>query len=523
MRRLFLLVIPVLVLNVTGCRRPTPDPAASLQPGISWASLLYEAADLRTLARPVESNAASLMCSSSKDTNKVMLASLAPHITGDMDHGFYAAVRDESDGVCATLGEFEGPGAVTWVWSANPCGTIGVFIDGATQPALKMPLADFLAGRFLSVREPYASRTSLGHNLHFPIVHAKHCKLVLWAPQRKDLSELYYQIAWQSLPTNTAIHSFDVASLNMLPHLLRQLGRRLEEGAVTGHAALRPGVTNEVKTHTIPPGETVALFQATGPRAITSLHITGSSKRDLQGLWLDGVWDGLSAVHIPLHMLAGVSAEWEATRSLPATVAGKDVAIRWFMPFASEGRLVLSNAAARACTVRVEVQSEPITAAHYPLRFYANLQEYKGLLTDGGNILTLVETDGPGRFVGCVLGVDSRSDVWWGEGNHLIWLDDATRPAWQGTGTEDYFGFAWCSRGVFHHPFRAQTRAVGSREHRIAQTHRYHILDQLVFRRHGKFQFEAWGLGKGDMDWTTSILWYGPATESSRGAAAGVD
>jgi hypothetical protein len=509
MRRWSLLGWPVLLLCVTGCGRPTPDPAACLSPGISWASLLYEAADLRTLARPVATHAASRMFSSSKDTNKVMLASLAPQITGDMDHGFFAAVQDEEDGVCATLGEFVGPGAVTWIWSANPSGTIGVFIDGQTEPALKMPFVDFLAGRFLPVREPYASVTSLGHNLHFPIVHATRCKVVLWAPRRKDLSELYYHVAWQALPVGPEIHPFDVSALNQQAPLLRNLGRRLAEGANAGTASPIAGTTNRVIACTVKPGETRELFQAAGPRAITSLQFTGRSKADLKGLWLDGFWDGKPAVHAPLHMLAGVSPAWEDTRSLPAQVAGRLVTLRWFMPFASEGRLTLSNATQRACTVRVAVCTEPIIATEYPLRFHANLRQHMGLLTDGGNILTLAEAAGPGRFVGCVLGVDSRSEVWWGEGNHLIWLDDMTRPAWQGTGTEDYFGFAWCTRGVFHHLFRGQTRVAGSREHRLAHMHRYHILDQLPFHHQGKFQFEAWGLGKGDMDWTTTILWYG--------------
>jgi hypothetical protein len=109
MLHLFLLILPAFVLSVTGCGRPTPDPAASLKPGISWASLLCEASDLRTLARPVEPNAVSRMCSSSKDTNKVMLASLAPHITGDMDWTtsilWYGTATESNRGVAAGADE----------------------------------------------------------------------------------------------------------------------------------------------------------------------------------------------------------------------------------------------------------------------------------------------------------------------------------------------------------------------------------------------------------------------------------
>ena len=76
-----------------------------------------------------------------------------------------------------------------------------------------MSFADFLDGDFLPVKEPFASLTSLGHNLHFPIVHVRHCKLVVTVPHRKDLALLYYQVAWQALPASGDIHSFDATDI----------------------------------------------------------------------------------------------------------------------------------------------------------------------------------------------------------------------------------------------------------------------------------------------------------------------
>jgi hypothetical protein len=185
--KLALMLMYCVLLAATGCNRTSPSVPQTIPSGISWASMLSDAADLRKLATPLEVNAASRMSSSSKDPGKVMLASLAPQITGDMDHGFFTEVIDEKDGVRATLGDFDGPGAITWVWSANPVGTIGLFIDGQPTPALKMPFEEFLAGRFLPVRELYASVTSLGHNLHFPIVHATHCRFTIPASFPRQL------------------------------------------------------------------------------------------------------------------------------------------------------------------------------------------------------------------------------------------------------------------------------------------------------------------------------------------------
>ena len=502
-----------LITTTIGCNRETIHNPPVAPPGVSWASMLTDAEDLRTLATPVEATASSRMFASCCDTGKVMLANLAPRILGDMDHGFFTEVVDDKDGVRATLAEFDGPGAVTWVWSANPVGTLGLYIDGRESPALRMSFADFLGGRFLPGREPYASVTSLGHNLHFPIVHVKHCKLVLWAPRRADLSELYFQVAWQSLPSTSEIHPFDVASIGRDSQLLKQLGRRMLAVSKTNGPLSADGAILKTTECFLGPGRTAEVFRATGPTAIVAMRFTAKSKADLKGLWVDGIWDNATAVSAPIHMLAGVSSDVEDTASLPATVDGPQITLRWFMPFSTSCRVLASNATSRACRVTVDVWTQPIDASRYPLRFHANFLQNRGLRTDGGNILTLAEAAGSGRIVGCVLGVDSRSDQWWGEGDHLIWLDDRSRPAWQGTGTEDYFGFAWCSEGIFDHPFRGQTRAAGSRSHRKAHMHRYHILDQLPFQRWGRFQFEAWGLGKGDMDWTTSVMWYSADTK----------
>ena len=176
------------MLASAGCGRSKVESTASISAGISWDSLLAEASDFSALARRISPAIKAKMFSSAADSSKVMLAHLAPEIIGDMDYGFFAGVTTNKDGFNATLAEFDGPGVVTWVWSANPVGTLKLYVDKADQPALSMPFIKFLEGGFLPVREPFGTITSLGHNLHFPIVHAKSCKLVLNVPRLNDLA-----------------------------------------------------------------------------------------------------------------------------------------------------------------------------------------------------------------------------------------------------------------------------------------------------------------------------------------------
>ncbi len=128
---------------------------------------------------------------------------------------------------------------------------------------------------------------------------------------------------------------------------------------------------------------------------------------------------------------------------------------------------------------------------------------WASLLRDAADLSTL--TAAPLPFERSV----QFSTQWWGEGDEIIWLDREDEPAWRGTGTEDYFGFAWCSDKTFQHPLRGQTRAEGSRSRRrVAAMHRYHLLDRLPFQRRARFELEAWGLGEGYMDYDTAVLGY---------------
>ncbi len=57
----------------------------------------------------------------------------------------------------------------------------------------------------------------------------------------------------------------------------------------------------------------------------------------------------------------------------------------------------------------------------------------------------LDEVSGKGQYVGTYLAWTQFSDGWWGEGEVKFYIDgDQEYPTICGTGTEDYFGGAWC-------------------------------------------------------------------------------
>jgi len=92
---------------------------------------------------------------------------------------------------------------------------------------------------------------------------------------------------------------------------------------------------------------------------------------------------------------------------------------------------------------------------------------------------------GPGRFLGCVVGIRTIDEgVWYGEGEVKVFRDgDTTNPTICGTGLEDYVGSAW-GLGPHDAPFAGTPLDV--RRDRAAMPelvgfYRWHVPDPIVF------------------------------------------
>lgn len=94
---------------------------------------------------------------------------------------------------------------------------------------------------------------------------------------------------------------------------------------------------------------------------------------------------------------------------------------------------------------------------------------------------------GPGRFLGCVVGVRVLDGgVWYGEGEVKVFLDgDTTHPTICGTGLEDYVGTAW---GMGPHqslymgaPLEVRPPGTGGNPELVG-FYRWHVPDPIVFQ-----------------------------------------
>ncbi len=122
----------------------------------------------------------------------------------------------------------------------------------------------------------------------------------------------------------------------------------------------------------------------------------------------------------------------------------------------------------------------------------------------------------PGRFVGLLLDIFNPTPAWWGEGDEKIYVDGESFPSTFGTGSEDYFGYAWGDNHPYMNPFHAQTRCDGPGTKGNTSNIRYQILDSVPFQKSLGFDIEVWHWEAVKIQYATIAYFYaGPGAGSS--------
>ena len=144
--------------------------------------------------------------------------------------------------------------------------------------------------------------------------------------------------------------------------------------------------------------------------------------------------------------------------------------------------------------------------------FHANWWQERNIETiagDGTKDWNYITLKGRGVFVGDVLSILNRNPAWWGEGDEKIYVDGETFPSHFGTGTEDYYGYAWCTPEFFESPFHFQPRAEGPSNYGHATNGRVRLLDGIPFTKVFRFDMEVWHWVATKIDYSVVNFWYG--------------
>lgn len=151
------------------------------------------------------------------------------------------------------------------------------------------------------------------------------------------------------------------------------------------------------------------------------------------------------------------------------------------------------------------------------MHFCASWHEYNRISTalEGKNgnhdwhfDVNYADIKGQGVYVGDALTIFNTVDAWWGEGDEKIFVDNEQFPSSIGTGTEDYYGYAWCRPEKFTHPFIAQPTGSGNFHPGMSVNRRYRSLDAIPFSFGISSNIEMWHWIKTKMNYSLSAYWY---------------
>lgn len=484
---------------------------------ITLEGLLGEMTDLEALTT-VSSPAFTCKQFSSYDR-----ASTDPDVATDAnwfangDRGHHLRSENRNGEIEWVMMDAEGPGAIVRIWSANPedAGVLRVYIDGAADPVIEMPLTDLLSGTVFPFVNPIAGERGRGWNSHFPIMYAKHCKVT--ASKR----DFYYHVNYRTYESGTAMEPYTPGQAEAHRSAIHAVAERLRNPNPTetsgnsdvarADLALADGASEEL---------TIA-----GARAIHRLTMrvdAADVEKTLRACWLEIKFDGQdrAAVAAPLGDFFGTAPGLNPYESLTCGVLPSgELYSNWIMPFREAARIRVTNHSGHPVTVHVAAHSRPRAWSDDSLYFHAAWKAEFGISTIPRQDWNYIEIDGAGHFVGNSLQVTNPTPAWWGEGDEKIYVDHEDFPSTFGTGTEDYYGYAWCAPDLFVHAYHNQPRCDGPGNYGYTSVNRFHVIDRIPFTEAFRFDMEIWHWADVKVDYATTSYWYAaPGSTDNRPA-----
>ncbi|MEI8195425.1 MAG: DUF2961 domain-containing protein, partial [Phycisphaerae bacterium] len=326
-----------------------------------------------------------------------------------------------------------------------------------------------------------------GFNNYTPISFQKSCKIVA----EKNWGN-YYQFTYTQFPAGTVVPTFqmalspaDAAALDQAEKILGQCGQY--------PGAANPAARTENKTLKVEASQSAVVADLTGAEAITALKVKLELPADpeaqrvlLRQLTLSITWDDdkTPAVWSPLGDFFGFVGGAKPYQSLPLGLLEDGTFYSyWHMPFGKKAHIVVGNDGTAPVALTWQVAHEPLTVPVAGLaRFHAKWHRDAFLPTRDDRKIdwTLLTTQGRGRFVGTHVHGWNPLGGWWGEGDDKFFVDGEKFPSSFGTGSEDYFGYAWSSASLFSKPYHNQILNEGNAGH--FDDNRWHIPDAVPFQ-----------------------------------------
>lgn len=262
----------------------------------------------------------------------------------------------------------------------------------------------------------------------------------------------------------------------------------------TAHGGRKGAPSREVA-----PGERVVLADLEGPGVIRHVWLTVPRARPerLRSLVLEVRYDGAAApsVAVPVLDFFGLPHGRAVPYASALTTAQEGRGFNAYipMPFRERVEVTFTNHGDRPTLLyyQLDYTLQPELPQELGLLHVAFRRQNPTVLRD--DFVIVEGIDGPGRFLGCVVGVRVIDHAhWYGEGEVKVYRDgDTDLPTICGTGLEDYVGTAW-GMGAHHASYGGAPLVRGPQGDGatgmaslpdLVGFYRWHLPDPIMFER----------------------------------------
>jgi len=517
---LSLLMVGLLFYSITGFAQKT----------ISIESLLKEIVDRSELARypdPV------FTCRQFSSYDRATISKDEPGWFANSDRSMFLRIETNNGRREFVMMDTEGPGAIVRFWMTfagvnSGRGTLRIYIDDYFKPAIEGSAFDILSGTVVtsaplaaSVSEltPYENR---GHNLYFPIPYAQRCKVTYESEnlheddpgaRRIGTEAVYYNINYRTYEPATKVVSYSTQEMRKNKSLIDRVQKQLKNKE-RGTEKMR--LTQIPLNATLKSGESKA-FTINGMNAIQKLSMdirAANLHQALRSTVLEITFDGEKTVWTPVGDFFGIgympvySNTWY-------TQTAKDGQMNafWVMPFEKECVITLHNLGDQEVTVANALAGYNRWSWNQrSMHFGVTWQQYTNVYPGPQDLaleLNFANLKGKGVYVGDGVALFNTAYAWWGEGDEKIYVDGEKFPSHIGTGSEDYYGYAWSRPEIFtDHPFIAQPYGEGANSPKYAVNNRFRALDGIPFTQSIVFDMELWHAMRTKVNYAPVTYWY---------------
>lgn len=403
----------------------------------------------------------------------------------DRGGGFYDSgnfLREEPGRRFVML-DTEGPGVLDRMWftrkSVREPWELQLFLDGAAQPSVRIDLDELCSGRVEPFVAPFTGSVDLARYCYVPIGFRTRCKAVLVPtapPDRYSYREnsagvkiphVYYQLTYRRLPAGAPVEPFTAVLSSS------EKDARESLAALWGAPGLVPPAPASLREITIEPRGRADLFQLAGAGVVSTLLVRlppGVSAHDLRlDIHADG--EAAPAVSTPLALFCAAADPRVPARGLWAGCADGLLYSRLPMPYRKGLKGLLVSGADRPVTLAAGVVATAAPPAKDDLYLHARRYDYQPPL--GAQDYSVLDVHGRGHWVGLVM--DRPGNM---EGDDRFYVDGEAQPSIHGTGTEDFFSFAWGFGHLADQPLHGITRQFGA-----PLLYRFHLPAAVPFSR----------------------------------------